>query len=166
MPLAYLFSSLLDFDQNDNLLLPTPEPTMRPDTSITDGVNSIVQILTLSFIFVLVITIAMLATRWIVKYQRGVAVAYSNAASRIGNIEVVETYRLTLDKYIQIVRVGEKYLAIGVGKNDVSVLTELHPDEISFVKEEAGTMPDFAGFLTKFKNTFGDKNKNDSSNRD
>jgi len=139
---------------------------MGPDTTISDSVSSIVQILTLAFIFVLVITIAMLATRWVVKYQRGMAVAYSNAASKLTNIEVVETYRLTLDKYIQIVRIGEKYLAIGVGKNDVSVLTEINPDELHFVKEEAGTMPDFAGFLTKFKNTFGDKDKNEPSNHD
>ena len=144
-------------------LMPTPESTLRPDSSLTDGVNSIVQLLTLVFIFVFVLAIAVIATRWIVKYQRGAAVATINDASRVTNIEIVETYRLTIDKYVQIIRVGERYLAIAIGKNEVSLLTELSQDELHFVTENPNAMIDFAGLFTKFKNSFGDKNKNETT---
>ena len=126
-------------------------PLSVPDRAFDAGVNSITQLLTLIFIFVVVVVIAMLATRFIVKYQRG--------ANNAANIEVIETYRLTANKFVQIVRVGEKYLAIAIGKDEVSFLTELSPDELTFAPQNDGVMPDFAGLLAKFKDSFGDKDK-------
>ncbi|MCL2719153.1 MAG: flagellar biosynthetic protein FliO [Lachnospiraceae bacterium] len=128
-------------------------PLAVPDRALDDGVGSVIHLLTLICIFVLVIVIAMVATRWIVNYQKG--------ASNAANIEVVETYRLTANKYVQIVRIGEKYLAIAIGKDEVNFLTEISPDDLQFKAENTGAMPDFAGLLSKFKNTLGEKGKND-----
>ena len=40
------------------------------------------------------------------------------------NIEVVESYRIAPSKFIAIVRTGSKYLVIGVGKDEISKLSE------------------------------------------
>ena len=84
--------------------------------------ESVVQLIGIILIFVFVLGATFLTTRWIANYQR--------TTTRNRNIRVVETCRLTTNKYIQIVQVGEKYLAIAVSKDNITVLTELGEDEI------------------------------------
>ncbi len=108
--------------------------------------DSVVRLIgvVLIFLFVLVATYA--TTRWIANYQQ------TSAKNR--NIRVIETYRLTSNKYIQIVHVGGKYLAIAVSKDNVSVLTELNEEEIidfSAVNENKRE-ESFGNILEKFKN--------------
>ena len=108
--------------------------------------DSVVRLIgvVLIFLFVLVATYA--TTRWIANYQQ------TSAKNR--NIRVIETYRLTRNKDIQIVHVGGKYLAIAVSKDNVSVLTELNEEEIidfSAVNENKRE-ESFGNILEKFKN--------------
>ena len=129
-------------------------PLAKPDSAFTDSTNAMLQLLTLVFIFILVIVIAMVVTRWIVNYQK--------SAGNAANIEVVETYRLTPNKYVQIVRVGEKYLALAIGKDEVTFLAEISPDELTFAAKKSDSTPDFAGLLAKFRNNFSEKEKSDN----
>ena len=128
------------------------------DGAFYESTNQIMQLLTLIFIFIFVIILAMLLTRFIVNHQKG--------ASNAPNIEVVETYRLSTNKFVQIIRIGGKYLALAHGKDEVAFLAEIPPDELQLAAEGSGTMPDFAGFLTKFKNSFRDKEKEDNQDPD
>jgi len=41
-------------------------------------------------------------------------------------------------------------LAIAIGKDEVSFLTEISPDEIQLAPSKAEAMPDFASLLAKF----------------
>lgn len=46
------------------------------------------------------------------------------------NIQVVETFRVSNNKFIQIIQVGKKYLVISVCKDVVNILTELTEGEL------------------------------------
>ncbi len=46
------------------------------------------------------------------------------------NIQVVETFRVSNNKFIQIIQVGKKYLVISVCKDVVNILTELAEEEL------------------------------------
>ena len=46
------------------------------------------------------------------------------------NIQVVETFRVNNNKFIQIIQVGKKYLVISVCKDVVNVLSELTEDDL------------------------------------
>lgn len=74
----------------------------------------------LVFLFVLAVTYA--TTKWIAHYQQGIA------ANR--NIQVIETFRITNNKFIQIIQVGERYLVISVCKDTINILTEITEDEL------------------------------------
>ena len=76
--------------------------------SVTTKVDGYLQFMTVLILFVFVLAITYLVTRWIANYQKGRA--------GLGNLEIIETCRVAPNKYIQIVRAGEKYLVIGVGK--------------------------------------------------
>ena len=81
-----------------------------------------------SFVFVLLLTY--LTTKWIANYQKG------HSYNR--NLKVIETLKLTNNKYIQIVQVGEVYLVIAIGKDEVTMLTELSKEQLAeFTTEES-----------------------------
>lgn len=96
--------------------------------SVSRGINSIAHFFSLLIVFLFVCAITWLSTRYIGKLQQG------NMAS--GNIELIEAFRLSPGKYIQIVRVGDKYLALAICKDTVTVLTELDKDEIEIVDKK------------------------------
>ncbi len=110
---------------------------------LTSKADSYIQFITVLILFAFVLFITYAVTRWIAKYQRGKTIA--------GNIEVLETCRLTPNKYIQIVRTGNKYLVIAVGKDEVHMLTELSEEELLIPNIPEGKMVDFAGILEKVK---------------
>lgn len=71
---------------------------------------------------------------------------------RNSNIEVIETFRLSNTKYIQIVKLGGKYVAIAVGKDTVNFLTELEEEELDLTKPENKTTNlEFQEILKKVK---------------
>ncbi|MCI7191367.1 MAG: flagellar biosynthetic protein FliO [Lachnospiraceae bacterium] len=109
----------------------------------TGRTDSYLQFLTVLILFVFVLGITWVTTRWIANYQKGRALS--------GNLEVVETLRITGNKFLQIVRVGKKYLVIAVGKDEIHMLTELTEDEVTTLKEHNTQNPDFKSILEKLK---------------
>lgn len=109
-----------------------------------DGMSSFVEVMTVLIIFVLVLVLTYFVTRWIANYQKG---QFST-----GNIEVIEMRRIAQNKYIQIVRVGDTYLALGIGKDEIQVLAELSKDEIrESSRSEMKPFPDFKKILERSK---------------
>lgn len=123
--------------------------------SISERTNGFLQFLTVLLLFVFVLAITYFTTRWIAKYQKN-----SNAGNC--NIELIETCKIAPDKYIQIVRTGDKYLAIAIGKNEITMLTELSQDQLLLSQSQNGAEGDgilsFAAILEKVKKQSG-KNK-------
>ena len=109
----------------------------------TGRTDSYLQFLTVLILFVFVLGITWVTTRWIANYQKGRALS--------GNLEVVETMRITGNKFLQIVRAGKKYLVIAVGKDEIHMLTELTEDEVTTLKEHNTQNPDFKSILEKFR---------------
>lgn len=105
--------------------------------------DSYLQFITVLVLFVFVLGITYVTTRWIANYQKEKTAG--------GNLEVIETMRITNNKYVQIVRAGNKYLAIAVGKDEIHMLSELSEDELIFMSSEAGSGMDFGSILDKFK---------------
>lgn len=95
----------------------------------TDRAESITQFLTVIFVFVLVLALTYLTTRFVGGYQK------TRSATR--NFEAIETYRITNGKFLQIVRIGEKYMVIGVGKDNITSICELSADDIKLVSESS-----------------------------
>lgn len=84
--------------------------------------DSYVQFITVLVMFVLVLGVTALVTRWMANYQKT-----QNANC---NIEIIETTRITNSKYIQLVRVGETYMAIAVCKDTVTMLGEVPAEQL------------------------------------
>ena len=105
------------------------------------SVSSISQLITVVVLFILVLGATYYVTMWIARYQKN-----SRAA---GNIEILETCRLSTTKYIQIVKVSSKYLVLAISKDTVTLLTELGEDEYVPPNIGSGEKPDFSKELSK-----------------
>lgn len=112
--------------------------------TVSREMDSFLQFTTVLIIFIFVLGITWVATRWIANVQNGKT--YGT------NIEVVETYRLTANKYIQIIKTGEKYLAVAICKDTVTMLAEIPAEQIHLPDKTADSMPDFKKFLEKARN--------------
>ena len=124
-----------------------------PVSALPESTSGFVQFLTLIVIFIFVVGITLIATRWIANYQKGI--------SHAANIEVVETCRLTTNKYVQIIRVGEKYMAIAIGRDEVNFLTEISADELKDTAVNMNPMPEFTKVLAKFKKAYSNESNED-----
>lgn len=89
---------------------------------LTGSPGSYAQFITVLLIFVVVLGITAVVTKWMASYQK--------QQSRNENIEVIETTRIANNKYIQIIRAGEKYMVIAVCKDTVTMLGEVSEDSL------------------------------------
>ena len=105
------------------------------------------QLIGVLLIFLFVLAITYVTTRWIGQYQQGMM--------QNKNIQVVETFRVSNNKFIQIIQVGKKYLVISVCKDVVNILTELTEEDLVWMpsQEERGVKvnENFQQIFTKLK---------------
>lgn len=91
-------------------------------SGIFSGWESFFQLIGVLLIFLFVLAVTALTTRWIAQYQQGMM--------QNKNIQVVETFRVTNNKFIQIIQVGKRYLVISVCKDVINILAELTEEEL------------------------------------
>lgn len=109
-------------------------------------IESVLQLFSVLILFGVVLALTYFTTKWIAKIQGG-----KNFNT---NIEVIETFRITNNKYIQIVRTGDVYLVIGICKDTITMLTQLDESQLEEVKgiKQDTNGNNFADILEKVKN--------------
>ncbi len=103
--------------------------------TISGEADSYIQFMTVLILFLLVLAVTYFVTKWMAGYQKS---RISNA-----NLEIVETIGLSNNKYVQIIRVGQKYLAVAICKDTVTMLTEVSEQELIL---SDGSVPKTMGF--------------------
>lgn len=112
--------------------------------TIVSKIDSFVQLITVLILFVFVLGITWLVTRYIAGFQKG--------KMQGNNFEAIDSLRISQNKYIQILRIGNHYVAIAVCKDTVTVLAELDKDEIVNPEDFTSGMPvQFEEFLDRAK---------------
>lgn len=120
------------------------------------SLDSFVQFITILFLFLFVLVITYVVTRWVSGIQKGQMTGK--------NMEIIETMRISNSKYFQIVRAGDKYLVVAVCKDTVTMLTELSADEISLSGDVVGKNLSFREILDKMKHQDGQEREKNEEN--
>lgn len=118
------------------------------------------SIVKLILVTILVLVLAFYATRWIARYQ-------NNTLAEKNNIQFIESYRVGGNKMVAIAKIGTRYFALGIGKDEIHVIGELQEDELKptdverFTKnsKNASRKLSFQDVLSNMKNT--EKNENE-----
>ena len=120
--------------------------------------NSFAQFITVLLIFIIVLIVTYAVTKWIGGIQK--------SQSRSGSIEVIESARIAPGVFIEIVRIGQKYVALSVSKDSSSYICDVPKEDICLNKgTDSGTL-NFEGILSKMKDRFDVKEDSDISGKD
>ena len=120
-------------------------------TGVSGAVESVIQLIVVLIMFLFVLALAYLTARFAGKFQGSIQ-------SR-SNVRILETARIGNNKYIQIVKVGSRYIVLGIGKDDVTFLTELKEDELNLEALEDKTKGSFKDILSQLQKK---KDENDT----
>lgn len=102
------------------------------------------ELVGLVIVFVIILVVAYFVTKWI--GTSGITGTKSN------NIKVIETYKITQSKYIQILRIADKYVAVAVCKDHIEYLTEINEEEIILPQTDGASNINFLQILKNVKN--------------
>lgn len=91
---------------------------------IFSGWNSFFQFIGVLLVFLFVLVITYVTTKWIAGYQQGMV--------KNRNIQIVESFRVTNNKFIQIIQIGKKYLVVSVCKDTMNTLAELTEEDLTW----------------------------------
>ncbi len=108
----------------------------------TGGVYSVTRFITVLILFIFVLGITYWTSRYIAGFQK----------KRMGsaNIEVIEAARLNQNVVLQIVRAGDQYLLISVGKDGARLISKLDPETLTLTGDAGFSGgQDFQDFLKK-----------------
>ncbi|MCR4962092.1 MAG: flagellar biosynthetic protein FliO [Lachnospiraceae bacterium] len=109
----------------------------------TGTASSVGQFITVLLIFLFVLGITYFATRYVGNFQK----------ERLSgsNITVVETQRIAQNKYIQIVKIGDRYFAVALCKDTVTMISEISVDSLSLKEEEETKKLSFRDLLDRVR---------------
>lgn len=108
-----------------------------------DGAESFVQFITVLILFCIVLAVTYVTTRYIANIQK--------LRQEGSNISVVETCRIAPNKYVQILKLGGKYIAVAVCKDTMTKLAELSEEELMLSVDQENDIFSFAHILEKAK---------------
>ena len=94
-----------------------------------NSMQSLFELLGLILIFVIVLVVCYYTTRFVAGRQL--------VQKKIGNFEVVETFAISQNKYLQLIRMGNKYVVISIAKDSIAYITELDENEVCQIQKNA-----------------------------
>ena len=92
---------------------------------LSSSFESAMQLIGALLVFAIVLIITYFTTKWVGGYQK--------MSMRNKNLQIIETLSVAPNKYVCLVKAGEVYLVIAVGKDEVTLLTQLTEEQLSEV---------------------------------
>ena len=123
--------------------------------SMTSGVDSVIQFITVLLIFVFVLGVTYFTTRYVAGIQK--------EKYKTGNMEVIETLRISNNKYLQIVRAADKYYCIAVCKDTITMLGEIQKENMVFYENGVNANLNFQNIFERIKQKQPDSRKQDTN---
>ena len=93
--------------------------------------SNVIELVTILVIFIIILVAAYYTSKWVGK-NGGVV------SSGAKNIQIIETQKISQTKYIQIVKIGDRYLAVGITKDNMTLLCDLSADELDLSVDSSG----------------------------
>lgn len=101
---------------------------------LSASMESFLELISVLLIFVFVLVITYVATRWMGGYEK--------AKMKSKNLQIIETIPAGNNKMISLVKAGSVYLVVSVGKEEIhplATLTEDQLEDFSFLNETSST---------------------------
>ncbi len=114
------------------------------ELNIPSSGDSLLQLLGLLVLFVIILAACYFVTRWVANISSGTMTA--------SNIKIIETFKISPNKYVQIIKVAGEYVAVAVSKDNVTFLCKLDEENINMMPIKPVEMKSFKEVLAKVRN--------------
>lgn len=105
--------------------------------------NNVLQLLGLVVLLIIILIAAYYTSRFVGRYKLG--------QLKNSNIQVIEIHRISNSKMLQIIKIANKYVAIGVSKDNITFITELDEGEVLTHEFNEGEKESFRQIFDKIK---------------
>lgn len=139
MKATYILVSTWEERFKDEVNNPRSEAT--PENFTTS--NNVLQLLSLIILLVIILIAAYYTSKFVGRYKLG--------QLKDSNIQVIEVYRISNSKMLQIVKFANKYVAIAVSKDNITFITELDENEVLTHEYNEGEKQSFRQIFDKIK---------------
>ena len=109
--------------------------------------SSVLQFVQVTLIFGVVLIACIFVTRFVGNYQKGVTMN--------SNMQVIQMIKIGNNKFLQVVKVGDRYLVLGLSKDYITMLIEISEEEARKL-EKKNTPPvgtAFSDIVNRFKDS-------------
>jgi flagellar biosynthesis protein FliP len=97
---------------------------------------------------VLLLVIILVAAYYTTKYVGGIKMGQMKNS----NFRVIDSYQVSPNKVLQIVKIGNKFVVIAIGKDTINYITELDESEVLIKETGTGEKLNFKQILDKMRN--------------
>jgi flagellar protein FliO/FliZ len=135
------------FDLNALNATPTITPTITPGAPTSMGATNMEnfsQMIGLVFLLIIILIAAYFTSKFVGGIKLG--------QLKNSNFKVIDSYRISPNKVIQIVKIGNKYMVIAIAKDTINVITELEEAEVLIKEVHQGERQNFKQILEKLRN--------------
>lgn len=117
-------------------------PTTEASGSLPhyNSTKSWFELLGLLLLFIFIILGCYFTTRFVANKQL--------KQMKHSNFKVIDTYRVTQNKYMQLVQIGTRYVVIAISKENITFITELTEDELLYHGESEKKEVSFTQILS------------------
>lgn len=125
---------------------PTPTPSVSQNTPIHEGFSSTGNFMQLVGLVLLLIVI-LVGAYFTTKIVGGIKLQQLHNS----NFHLIDSYRISPNKILQLVKIGNKFVVIAIGKDTMNVITELDEKEVIIRETGGAELPNFKQILDKLK---------------
>lgn len=108
------------------VLLSTPTPQLKSPIESQNSSRGWLEMIGLVFILIIILLAAYYTSKLVGKLTL--------SQLKNSNFQVIDTYRISPNKFLQIVKVANKYVVISVSKDNITMIAELEESEV-FIRE-------------------------------
>jgi flagellar protein FliO/FliZ len=122
-------------------------PTLKPEGVLPAGVSdsyNVSQLVGLVFLLIVILVAAYYTSKFLGGIKLG--------QLKDSNFTLIDTYHISPNKVLQIVKIANKYLVIAIAKDTISVITELEETDILVKEINKGEKQNFRQILEKLNN--------------
>lgn len=105
--------------------------------------SNVIELLGLCLVLAIILLAAYYTSRFIGKYKLG--------QLKDSNITVIDMYKISNSKMLQIVKIANKYVVIGISKDQITYITELDEEEVLTHEDKEGETKSFRDIFEKLR---------------
>ncbi|HWT27242.1 MAG TPA: flagellar biosynthetic protein FliO [Mobilitalea sp.] len=142
-----MFTKTIVILTESNILDQINNPTQATTNTGFSTSDNFMELIGLVFLLIIILAAAYYTTRFVGGVKMG--------QLKNSNFQVIDTYRIGPNKMMQIVKVGNKYILVAIGKDSVNFITELEESEVHIREFHTVDKQSFKQIFDKIRNNKG-----------